>query len=291
MNTLKSLLAATTLLSSAAVAYGGTLHLSKSQILSAEGAARLHQGLPVTQFPGPGATAPPAGTYTFTLDGFRVTNTRALLQDTDYASIAVSVGGNAPIMVPAKAMGGINNGVYPVGLSIPNITVQPGQAVSVSYAIVNSGFNQNTLEQDLIKWIGSAAQKAAGAGAAALAGLLTSDPTATSIANTAGEQAGGWAANKLLNIIFADCDGTVAAGDHVFSGLQLANDTAGGHTMWSQDNNPGTDSPVGCGSNSQYYVTWSVHPSNVPETVPPLGPSGGGGSGGLGGGSGLRRLN
>ncbi len=283
MSVLKVLLTASTLLASASLGVAGTLHMAPAELQQAEAAFKLRAGLPVNRLPGGGVTLP-AGTYTFTLDAFKITNTRSLHEDTDFASIAVSVGGGTPITVPAKAMGDLNNGAYQVGLSIPNVTVQAGQAVDFSYSIVNSGFAANSLEQDLRKLASQAAQKAGGAGAAALAALATDDPNAASIADKIGQSAGGWAGGKLIDIIFADCDGTVAAADHVFSGAQLAKQTAGGVTLARTDNNPGTDSPTGCGSNSQYFASWSVHPSNVQESLPGNVVSGGGGGGGVGSG-------
>ena len=257
MNTLKMLLASSVLAASAATAHGGTLNLSPAQLEAAEAALKLHPGAPT------GVVTPPPGAYTFTLNSFQIDNTRSLHKDTDFVSISVAVGANPPIVSPAKAMGDLNNGTFKVGLSIPNVVVQPGQAVAFSYSIVNSGYAQNTIEQDLTKWIGEAAQKAAGIGAAKLAAAATDDATTAAIANTAGSEAGGWAAGKLLNIVFADCDGTVAAGDHIFSGAQLARKTAGDRAVFTADKNPGTDSPDGCGSNSQYFVTWSVQPGTA----------------------------
>jgi hypothetical protein len=58
--------------------------------------------------------------------------------------------------------------------------------------------------------------------------------------------------------VFPDCDGAVAGGNHVFSGAQLAAQTANGHVISGTDNNKGTNSPTGCGSNSQYYVSWTI---------------------------------
>lgn len=281
MNLFRTALAVAALLGSTAIGHAGTAGLSQDQVQTLQGLFQLrHPGARLVFQ----ASAPPAGVYTFTLDGFQITNTRSVFDDTDYASIAVAVGNNPPITVPAVSLGSIDNGVYSVHLQIPNVTVQSGQAVSFSYAIVNSGYKQDTLEQDLISWIGRAAQKAAAVGAADLAAGLTGNTSAASLASQVGQQAGGWAINQLLGIIFADCDGTVAAGDHIFSGAQLANDTNGGLTYWQHDNNPGTDSPAGCGSNSQYYATWSVHPSNVAEQAPPLSVTGNGAGGGGGNG-------
>jgi hypothetical protein len=193
--------------------------------------------------------------YTFKLNSFRITDTRSVHNDTDFVSIAVAVGSNAPVTLPAVSMGDLNNGTYPVNISIPNIEVAAGERVAFSYSIVNTGYDQNTVEHDLSSAVASAASKAAGAGGGALAGP---------VGEVIGSAAGGWLIGKLDTIIFADCDGTVAAGDHTWIGSQLAQ-MAGGKTLTTEDNNQGTDSPTGCGRNSQYYVTWSV-------TGKPIGP-------------------
>jgi hypothetical protein len=191
--------------------------------------------------------------FTFTLNNFRITNTRSVHEDTDFVSISVAVGSNAPIHLPAKAMGNLNNGTYPVNLTIPNVAVGPGEKVAFSYSIVNTGYAANSTEADLIK-----ATDAAATAAASAAGGAISGGTGTAV----GTAAGGWLGPKLAGVIFADCDGPVAAGDHTWTGATLAQ-LAIGHTLSTEDNNPGTDSPTGCGSNSQYYVTWTVSGAEV----------------------------
>jgi hypothetical protein len=186
--------------------------------------------------------------FTFTLNNFRITNTRSVHEDTDFVSISVVVGSNAPIHLPTKSMGNLNNGTYPVNLTIPNVAVAPGENVAFSYSIVNTGFAANSTEADLTKATDAAATAAASAG-----GGLISAGTGTAV----GSAAGGWLGPKIAGIIFADCDGPVAAGDHAWTGAALAA-AAMGKTVTTEDNNPGTDSPTGCGSNSQYYVNWSV---------------------------------
>ena len=186
--------------------------------------------------------------YTFTIDSFKITNTRSVHNDTDYVSMAVVVGDNPPINVPIKSMGDVNNGVHAVNLSIPNVADPGGQRVAFSYSIVNNGHSSDTFEQALSALVSAAATKAAEAGGGALAG-----PAGEAV----GSGAGAWAIGKLLGIIFADCDGPVAAADHTYSAAELAAE-ANGKVVTTTDNNKGTDSPNGCGSNSQYYVTWSV---------------------------------
>jgi hypothetical protein len=191
--------------------------------------------------------------FSFTLNSFRITDTRSVHEDTDFVSISVVVGANAPIHLPAKAMGNLNNGVYPVNLTIPNVAVAPGEKVAFSYSIVNTGYAANSTEADLVK-----ATDAAATAAASAAGGAISAGTGTAV----GTAAGGWLGPKIAGVIFADCDGPVAAGDHSWTGEALAK-LAIGHAVTTEDNNPGTDSPHGCGSNSQYYVTWTVSGAEV----------------------------
>lgn len=210
-------------------------------------------------------------TFTFTLNSFKITNTRSLHEDSDYASIAVAVNKNPAVTSPSKSMGNLNNGTFPVNLSLPNIGVGPNDVVAFSYAIVNSGYNSDSVEQDLKKAAAALASKAATAGAGAVGGALGGP--AGSLLSMVGAEAFSWLLGELTGIIFPNCDGPVAAGNHVYTGAQLAHQTANGATLSATDNNPGTDSATGCGSNSQYYVTWSI--AGVPPVqVHPAGGSG-----------------
>jgi hypothetical protein len=194
--------------------------------------------------------------YKFTLKSFKITDTRSVHEDTDYVSISVAVGQNPPV-TQVKSMGNLNNGTFPVNLVIDNIAADANQAVAFAYTIVNSGYDKNSIEQALKQAVAAAATKAAVAGGTA-AGTALGGPVGGDIGGVVGSQAGGWLVGKLVNIIFANCDGTVAAGDHVYSGAELAAQTAGGKVISATDKNPGTDSPTGCGSNSMYYVNWSA---------------------------------
>jgi hypothetical protein len=194
--------------------------------------------------------------YTFTVKSFRITDTRSLHEDTDYVSAAVSVNGKQPIKGTPVAMGDLNNGDYPVNLTIPNVVVGPNDTVAFTYAIVNSGYEKSRLESDLTDAVGIVAM-----GAGAIGGAILGAPAAPvggDIAGAAvGMSSGAWFTKKVMGVIFADCDGTVAAADYAWTGSALAK-RAVGMTMTTEDNNKGTDTPDGCGRNSQYYVTWSV---------------------------------
>ena len=104
------------------------------------------------------------GVYTFTLTNFRITDTRSLHNDTDFISIAVAVGKNPPITVPAKPMGDMNNGTHTVNLTIPNVSVGLNDTVAFSYSIVNTGYDKNSVEHALQSATNAAAFKGGGSG-------------------------------------------------------------------------------------------------------------------------------
>ena len=148
------------------------------------------------------------GAYTFTLKSFKITNTRSLHEDTDFVSMAVAVGNNAPIVLPTKSMGDLNNGTFQVNLSIPNVVIGPTDKVAFSYAIVNTGYDANKVEQDLKKAVTAAVGKASSAAGDATISLV-------------GSEAKTWL-TKLENLVFPNCDGSVAAGEHVYTEAQLS---------------------------------------------------------------------
>jgi hypothetical protein len=214
-------------------------------------------------------TAP--ASYTFTLNSFQITDTRALHNDTDLVSISVAVGGKPPITLPVKSMGDVNNGGHQVNLSIPNVVVNPGELVDFSYSIVNSGHDQDAVSKAIQQALG----QAAGQGVTAGCGEVGGDPkTCAAI----GPKAGSW----LVDQVFPDCDGPVAAADHKYNSAWLTAKVGGG-TFSATDENKGTNSPVGCGRNSRYLVTWSVSSSNATGGASARGGGGGGGAGGPGG--------
>jgi hypothetical protein len=217
---------------------------------------------PITEAPGSnvlteGTTTLSGSLYTITLNSFEIAGTRSLQNDTDFVSMAVAVGRNAPITLPTKSMGELSNGTYQVSLSIPNLDVSAKEAMAFSYAIFNSGYDKNAIEQTLETEVALAAKTAAAAGSRA-AGEAIGAEVGQEIGNFVGSTAGGWLIEKIDRIIFDNCDGSVAAGDHVYSGAQLAYQTARGQVISATDNNGGISSPRGCGSDSHYYVTWSI---------------------------------
>jgi hypothetical protein len=60
----------------------------------------------------------------------------------------------------------------------------------------------------------------------------------------------GWLLDQLGGIVFADCDGLVAAEQVAFTGRDLYLKTVSG-PVTATTTHPGTDSPTGCGANSE----------------------------------------
>ena len=68
---------------------------------------------------------------------------------------------------------------------------------------------------------------------------------------------------ELLNLLTTDCDGTAAIGTFKFTATQLAGMVANANQTWDEtQDNPGSNSPAGCGANSDYQVHYRI------ETVP-----------------------
>jgi hypothetical protein len=208
--------------------------------------------------------------YTFRLDRFHINNTRSRHTDTDYVTIGLQIG-DQTFPAQTKAMGDLNNGDYTVGLAFENVEIDdPAMPVIFNYQIVNNG---HASQADLDKALTSGAAQLAAKGAAALGDELV--PGTGSIWGMAASAAVQW----LGGILFADCDGPVAIDQIAVTADAL--DQAIGEaivdgTFSDTRAYPGTDSPAGCGSNSQYTVTWSVSRVGTPMRLERAGVCGGG---------------
>lgn len=69
--------------------------------------------------PAPGPSAPPSqpAGYTFRLVSMQVLNTRSAHEDSDKVGFSVAVGSGAAKTL-TKDMGNVNNGTFPIGLTI-----------------------------------------------------------------------------------------------------------------------------------------------------------------------------
>ena len=171
----------------------------------------------------------------------------------------------APQPPQSKPCGDVNNGDHPVGLASGPLFVAKDTGMALlSYVIYNgtpasAGIDlahvvQETLDE-YTKQI--------------LEGGPSSDPSAEipddpALPDNATFTDTGWLNVLELaaigSLISPDCDGVVAADviGRTKSQLDSAIDAAGGTKYVQSRRYPGTDSPAGCGSNSDYTVTWSV---------------------------------
>jgi hypothetical protein len=210
-----------------------------------------------------GAVAPPGvAMYRFSVDSFRITDTRAWHEDTDYVSVSLAVG-NRPPLTQTRRIGDVNNVTHRVGIAF-QVPVADTETAVLTYAIVNNGHGkpgdvEKGLETAARRLAQKGAQAAATAAGAAIGELLGASigTAVVPVIGTALGAVAGWLVGSVGHLLFANCDGPVAAGVHPLTGAQLR--AAPGGVITHEDNNPGVDSPHGCGGNSHYYVTWSVH--------------------------------
>lgn len=188
----------------------------------------------------PPSTVP---TYKFVIDTLIIDTTRSLQQDTDWASLGVSV--NNQVFTPkTNFVGNLEPYANAIDLEVGPIPI-PDDAnvpVSIAYLIVNSGSAPSSPSN--AEYIMDAATDAL---------LLSYAPGSGSALEFADRHVG--------DLLTSYCDGTVVADKIVTNGNQLAE-------FWTA--NPGkkhreypghyhgTDSATGCGSNSDYQLSWTV---------------------------------
>jgi hypothetical protein len=179
--------------------------------------------------------------YSFAMDSFQITDTRSLHDDTDYVSISLAVGSAAPV-TKVKAMGDLNNGTFKPDLSVDNVIVDPNTPIVFNYTIVNNGHSSQAKVEQALQQAGTqlaqkaaeAASKAVGAEIGSLLGASIGN-AAVPVVGTALGALAGWLVGEVGTILFANCDGPVAAGVHVFTGAELASMTAGGKAVTRTD--------------------------------------------------------
>lgn len=193
---------------------------------------------------GPAQNAPgtPAPTYKFVLDYCSVVYTRSTFGDTDYASFGVSVRNQMVNGTPkTKFLFSLENSntvnSYPINIEIGPTPIpdDPNFPVIIAFLIVNSGEPHSNVDDVM------------NAGTEALINSYSGFGSSFAFADS-----------HVKDILASlSCDGTVAADKIVTNGQEIAQWTAtGSHTVYKQYS--GTDSPVGCGSNSRYDVSWHV---------------------------------
>jgi hypothetical protein len=187
-----------------------------------------------------------------------------LESDTDYASASLAVG-NWPSVTAVQYIGDISSDQESQTnlLSLGPTTMELAELVSFNYLVVNNGSaaqaaamaalaqGGNTLNSGSVTSISSQIQsgvtKIVEVG---IDSVLKEVPVVGSIVGPIAN----WLIDQLATIVFAKCDGLVAAELMVFPGkpdptLQLTD---------APVTHPGTDSATGCGGNSVYEVWRTV---------------------------------
>ena len=210
------------------------------------------------------ASAPAIATFTLTLVSMEIDNTRSRHEDTDYVSYSVAWNNQAP-QTRIKSMGNLNNGTFGIGLSF-TVSAARYLPLVMNYLIINSGHqSQSDIDNELTQLANQLASAGAKAAASAISsgiGALAGASIGTAVAPIIGSALGalaGWIVGEVGGLLFADCDGPVAAEQVPFAVGPLWLQTRKGAAVQHRTEHPGTNSPDGCGSNSLYYTTWVVN--------------------------------
>ena len=141
-------------------------------------------------------------------------------------------------------------------LDVPDPTPESadGGAIYWSFLLVNAGHPDNS---SLVSAITSATDAVAGA----LIG------TGNVVAVVVGGTLAG--TDLLVRLLTNGCDGVVAAQNWAFTAAQLATMAGGGKRWNSEQNYPGTSSPVQCGRPSSYNVNYTIT-SQAAVSVPKI---------------------
>ena len=113
-----------------------------------------------------------------------------------------------------------------------------------NYIVMNSGHDDNNEVREILN-AGCDELSAVAAGSGSPWGLVA---------------AGALQLGKLIgSILDANCDGIVAADKIAHNRATLDTWTSTNNGVYTQEiYYPGTDSEDGCGSNSEYFVTWTI---------------------------------
>jgi hypothetical protein len=205
--------------------------------------------------------------YSFRIPSFHIGEIRSARTDTLHAAMALRVSNangslhrdfepKSAALGDRKAGGDVVPNLSWENVFVPDPTPEnpDGGSIAWTFLLINAGHTDSGFV--------AATNKAADAYAGALAGKSLDASTA------AGAGAGVLfmlataavvAAQEVLNLLTANCDGGVASGAFNRTAVELANMTAGSNlTFGESQNNPGTDSPAGCGSNSSYDVNYQI---------------------------------
>jgi hypothetical protein len=201
----------------------------------------------------------------FTINSFDIRNTRAWHNDTDIVCASLKID-DRKLLVVTKKMGDVNNGHHEVNLTVgPPVRIWPDSKLVWSYTILNnSGGNpDNAALQVSLDLLADAASDALGS--------LAKAPIGNALADSL---------KLLIGLALANCDGIVAIDGFPMTQQEFLSLTKDGdyqtHDAYPGDIDRNSDfykriypSAAGCGSNSDYLVSWTLSRRPLP-TVPEL---------------------
>ncbi|HEX4284392.1 MAG TPA: hypothetical protein VHZ28_04825 [Terracidiphilus sp.] len=212
--------------------------------------------------------------YTIRIESFHIDNTRSRHNDTDTVFLAAQAG-STQFGPRSSSAGDVNNGDHGVSNQFSSILLSDAdRALGFSFTIYNGDTSSlsdvlnhaltSLLTQGVhltlpgpkinaINLSGAATGVSVGANTVGITSLLANTSAWYAVAVKA-------VAEAAINFVFPNCDGYVAA-DAISLTHQQWNsliDSAGNNVFRWTARYAGTDSPGGCGSNSNYTVTWSV---------------------------------
>ena len=183
----------------------------------------------------------------FTLDSFRITDTRSLHKDTVFASLNMTVGGN-PSVSKTRAMGDLNNGTYQTGLTVEADIPNDDTLIICKYVIVNAGHSNNDAVEKSIQTAFHSIDQAVSNNKKTTAEIGVVTALGVAVVPFAGSALIGLSvivgAAWVGSLLFADCDGLVAAGVRVFKASELIQKTPSGKKLSETVEHHGTDSPM-----------------------------------------------
>jgi hypothetical protein len=210
--------------------------------------------------------------YTFTVEGYHIDKTRSLIQDTDEVGGSLQVGSDK-LPAQSRSNGSVGAGDWPIGFVFgPILASHPNTRVVLSYLIYNG--DASKLPKSLADYSADLVGKAM---ESLIKGKSPEQADSSDYFDFPGDpnrdnpnfDDSSWLETlefvALAGFLFPDCDGFVAAETigTIKTSWDALIDQAGGVTLHQSARYPGSNSPTGCGGNSDYTVRWSVSRERV----------------------------
>ena len=205
---------------------------------------------------------------TFTMDNFGISNTRSLHNDTDFVYLSATVGANPPVFVEEidgrceqrhpfrwiEHRSRHSRRRYDRGVQLPDHEQRP--------------WRQRRQGEGRAGRVVHHRQRDRQAQGRSRRAPSPSDPSwCRSSPPPSRRSPEFWRLVEAGLLLFADCDGVVAAGTLPFKCSDLIKRTSSGQKISDNTDHPGTDSADGCGSNSHYSTSCTIATAPSIQTV------------------------